>query len=86
MKDDRPSSEASHQEGSTPKDVEARAATIAAALAAAAERMVPIAGTGIPVVQSSPHQEEAQGSTEVVSQIESGFQNHHPIDAKEQHR
>jgi len=80
MKDDKTPSE------STTEDVEARAATIAAALAAAAERMVPIAGTGIPVVQSSPHQEEAQASTEVVSQIESGFQNHHPIDAKEQHR
>ncbi len=65
MKDDRTPSE------STTEDVEARAATIAAALAAAAERMVPIAGTGIPVVQSSPHQEEAQPSTEAVSQIES---------------
>ena len=44
MKDDKTPSE------STTEDVEARAATIAAALAAAAERMVPIAGTGIPVV------------------------------------
>ena len=39
MKDDKTPSE------STTEDVEARAATIAAALAAAAERMVPIAGT-----------------------------------------
>ena len=65
MKDDKTPSE------STTEDVEGRAATIAAALAAAAERMVPIAGTGIPVVQSSPHQEEAQAPTEAVSQIES---------------
>jgi len=80
MKDDKTSSE------STTEDVEARAATIAAALAAAAERMVPIAGTGIPVVQSSPHQEEAQPSTEAVSQIESAFGTTTRIDAKEDQR
>ena len=80
MKDDKTSSE------STTEDVEARAATIAAALAAAAERMVPIAGTGIPVVQSSPHQEEAQASTEVVSQVESASRTTTRIHAKEQHQ
>jgi hypothetical protein len=60
MKDDKTSSE------STPEGVEARAATIAAALAAAAERMVPVAGTGLPdrhqPAQPSPDRTSAKKS------------------------
>ena len=65
--EDKPSSEASHHEGSETENVGARATTIAVALAGAAERMVPIAGTGIAVGQASPLQEEAQASAEPVS-------------------
>jgi hypothetical protein len=67
--DDKPS-EARHQDGSTTEDVEARATTIAVALAAAAERIVPIAGSGMPLVQPSPRQEEAQASTEAVATVQ----------------
>ena len=73
MKDDK----------TTAKDVEARAATIAVALAAAAERMVPVAGTGL--TQRSTHQEEAQ-APEAVSQIEGALRTTPRTDAKEQHR
>ena len=65
MKEEQTSSEA------TTEDTEARAATIAVALAAAAERMVPIAGTGS--TQRSTHAEEAQAPTEAVSQVESAL-------------
>ena len=83
MSDVKPPSEPSHQEGSTPKDAEGKAATIAVALAAAAERMKPVAGTGIPVVQRSTDQAEARASTEAASQIESALRTTTRIDAKE---
>src|SRR5687768_1098359 len=56
MKDDKTGSEAAI------KDPEVKAATIAVALAAAAERMVPIAGADLP--QLPTHQEEAQAPSE----------------------
>ena len=71
MKDDKTSTE----------DVEARAATIAVALAAAAERMVPVAGTGL--TQRSTHHEEAQAPNETVPPIESAPSTTTRTDAKE---
>ena len=67
MKEQLTSSELSRDEASTPQDVKAKAATIAAALAAAAERMVPVAGTEPPVpqhpgVRDRPSQSPCSGS------------------------
>jgi len=62
MKNDKTSNEAPTE------DVEAKAATIAVALAAAAERMVPIAGTGL--AQPSTPSEQAQAPTDAASQID----------------
>ena len=62
MEDDKTSSEAPREH------VEAKAATIAAALAAAAERMVPVAGTAL--TKSPTRDEEAHSPTDETSRIE----------------
>ena len=65
--DEKALNEPSDGKDLTVEDLKAKAATIAAAIAAAAERMVPIAGTGLPATQAIDHG-EALESTDRVAQ------------------